>query len=88
MRPAWLNPKPDAAVVWVEIEPMLLQRRKVKIGLEQDGRLQVREGDAVYLVERTDGIEVRVVDPEFERQAAALREGMAKYRNAMRELAK
>jgi len=34
----------DAAVVWVEIEPMLLQRRKVKIGLEQDGRLQVREG--------------------------------------------
>jgi cobalt-zinc-cadmium efflux system membrane fusion protein len=34
----------DVAVVWVEIEPMLLQRRKVKIGLEQDGRLQVREG--------------------------------------------
>jgi len=34
----------DAATVWVEIEPMLLQRRKVKLGLEQDGRLQVREG--------------------------------------------
>ena len=51
-------------------------------------RLQVREGDAVYLVERTDGIEVRVADPEFERQAAALREGLSKYRNAMRELAK
>jgi membrane fusion protein, heavy metal efflux system len=34
----------DAATVWVEIEPMLFQRRKVKVGLEQDGRLQVREG--------------------------------------------
>ena len=34
----------DVATVWVETEPMLLQRRKVKIGLEQDGRLQVREG--------------------------------------------
>ena len=34
----------DTATVWVEIEPMLFQRRKVKVGLEQDGRLQVREG--------------------------------------------
>jgi cobalt-zinc-cadmium efflux system membrane fusion protein len=34
----------DVATVWVEREPMLFQRRKVKIGLEQDGRLQVREG--------------------------------------------
>ncbi len=51
-------------------------------------RLQVREGDAVYLVERPDGIEVRVADPEFEKQAAALREGLGQYRNAMRELAK
>lgn len=34
----------DTAIVWVEREPMLFQRRKVKIGLEQDGRLQVREG--------------------------------------------
>jgi len=51
-------------------------------------RLQVREGDTVYLVERTDGLEVRVGDAEFEKQAAALREGLSKYRNAMRELAK
>jgi len=34
----------DVAILWVEIEPMLFRRRKVKIGLEQDGRLQVREG--------------------------------------------
>ena len=34
----------DVATVWVEREPMLFQRRKVKLGLEQDGRLQIREG--------------------------------------------
>jgi len=34
----------DVATVWVETEPMLFRRRKVKLGLEQDGRLQVREG--------------------------------------------
>lgn len=51
-------------------------------------RLQVREGDAVYLVERTEGIEVRVGDPEFARQAELLRDGLRTYRNAMTELAK
>lgn len=51
-------------------------------------RLQVREGDSVYLVERTDGIEIRVGDPEFVRQADALRDGLKRYRNAMAELAK
>jgi len=51
-------------------------------------RLQVREGDAVYLVERTEGIEVHVGDPEFARQAALLRDGLHRYRNAMTELAK
>jgi cobalt-zinc-cadmium efflux system membrane fusion protein len=34
----------DLATVWVEIEPMLFRRRKVRIGLEQDGQVQVREG--------------------------------------------
>jgi cobalt-zinc-cadmium efflux system membrane fusion protein len=34
----------DLATVWVEIEPMLFRRRKVRIGSEQDGQLQVREG--------------------------------------------
>ena len=51
-------------------------------------RLQVREGDAVYLVERTGGIEVRVGDPEFARQAELLRDGLRAYRNAMTELAR
>jgi cobalt-zinc-cadmium efflux system membrane fusion protein len=34
----------DVATVWVEREPMLFERRKVSLGFEQDGRLQVRDG--------------------------------------------
>ena len=48
-------------------------------------RLQVREGDAVYLVERTGGIEVRVGDPEL--RAVSWRK-VGAYRNAMTELAR
>jgi cobalt-zinc-cadmium efflux system membrane fusion protein len=34
----------DVTVVWVEEEPALFRRRKVKIGMEQEGRVQIREG--------------------------------------------
>jgi membrane fusion protein, heavy metal efflux system len=34
----------DVATVWVQREPMLFERRRVNLGLEEDGRLQVREG--------------------------------------------
>jgi len=34
----------EVAVVWVEEEPALFRRRKVKIGMEQEGRVQIREG--------------------------------------------
>ena len=34
----------DQAVAWVEREPMQFERRKLKVGMEQDGRLQVRDG--------------------------------------------
>jgi membrane fusion protein, heavy metal efflux system len=34
----------DLAVVWVEEQPTLFARRKVKLGLEQGGRVQIREG--------------------------------------------
>ncbi len=51
-------------------------------------RLQVREGDAVYLVERTDGIEIKIGDPEFERSLEAAAGVMRRYRNTLAELAK
>jgi cobalt-zinc-cadmium efflux system membrane fusion protein len=34
----------DHAVVWVEEEPMLFRRRQVTLGMEQEGRMQIREG--------------------------------------------
>ena len=34
----------DQAIVWVQQEPMLFQRRKVKVGVEQEGHVQIREG--------------------------------------------
>jgi cobalt-zinc-cadmium efflux system membrane fusion protein len=34
----------DHAVVWVEEEPTLFRRRRVTIGMEQEGRMQIREG--------------------------------------------
>jgi cobalt-zinc-cadmium efflux system membrane fusion protein len=34
----------ELATVWVQRESLLFQRRKVKLGLEQDGRLQILEG--------------------------------------------
>jgi cobalt-zinc-cadmium efflux system membrane fusion protein len=34
----------DLATVWVEEQPMLFKRRKVKLGMEQEGRVQIREG--------------------------------------------
>ena len=34
----------DVATVWVEKEPMLFERRTVRIGIEQDGQMQIRDG--------------------------------------------
>jgi cobalt-zinc-cadmium efflux system membrane fusion protein len=34
----------DLATVWVQVEPMLFHRRAVKLGIEQDGRVQIRDG--------------------------------------------
>ena len=51
--------------------------------------LHVREGDVVYLTETVDGgYRITPFDPEFERQMELAEEGMNKYRNALRELAK
>ena len=51
--------------------------------------LRVSEGDMVYLTETTDGgYLITPFDPEFERQMELAEEGMRRYRNALRELAK
>jgi putative addiction module antidote len=51
-------------------------------------RLKVQKGDEVFLIETQNGFTVTPYDPEFEEQIAVASKGMAKYRNALRALAK
>ncbi|WMT85981.1 AbrB/MazE/SpoVT family DNA-binding domain-containing protein [Pelagibacterium sp. 26DY04] len=52
-------------------------------------QLHVGDGDTLYLTTAPDGaMRLTAYDPQFEDQMQAARKGMAKYRNALRELAK
>lgn len=52
-------------------------------------RLNVRDGDTLYLTETPDGsMRLSPYDPAFETQIRAARESMVQFRNALRELAK
>jgi putative addiction module antidote len=52
-------------------------------------RLRVSEGDTVYLTESPDGgYRVTPFDPEFESQMQLAEEGLKRYRNTLRTLAK
>ncbi|BBO85888.1 transcriptional regulator [Desulfosarcina ovata subsp. sediminis] len=55
---------------------------------EAAARLKVKKGDSVYLTETSDGYRISPYDQEFEAQIETARRGMAKYRNALHELAK
>ncbi|WP_084159007.1 AbrB/MazE/SpoVT family DNA-binding domain-containing protein [Solidesulfovibrio alcoholivorans] len=55
---------------------------------EVAARLKVKKGDSVYLTETPEGYSVTPYDPEFEAQMESARKGMARYRNALKELAK
>lgn len=51
-------------------------------------KLRVGEGDELHVVETPDGVELRVYDPEVERQLEVARKIAHRYRNTLRELAK
>ena len=51
-------------------------------------RYRMSEGDRVHLVETEHGILITPFDPSFAGAMAIYEEGVKKYRNAMRELAK
>ncbi len=52
-------------------------------------RLKLRDGDKVFLTEAPDGsYRITPYDPEFEKQVKIGRKYSAKYRNALRALAK
>jgi putative addiction module antidote len=56
---------------------------------EAVSQLKVEEGASLYLTEAPDGgYRLTPYDPEFERQMDAAEEGMARYRNTLRALAK
>lgn len=52
-------------------------------------RMDVGDGDNLFVTEGPDGtLQITPYDPDFADQIEAAREGMATYRNALRELAK
>ena len=51
-------------------------------------RYHLKEGDTVTTIETRDGILLTGQNSNFDKMMAAYRRGAAKYRNAMRELAK
>lgn len=55
---------------------------------EVAGRLRVQEGDMLTLVPTDAGFELTAYDPDFDAKVAIAEEGMAQYKNALRELAK
>lgn len=50
--------------------------------------MSVSQGDELFLVKTEDGYKLTPYDAKFEKQMRIAEEGMKKYRNALRELAK
>jgi putative addiction module antidote len=50
-------------------------------------KLNVREGDSIFVTETAEGVQLTAYDPEFEKAMAAYRKVSSKYKNALRELA-
>jgi putative addiction module antidote len=55
---------------------------------EVAAHLRVKEGDTLSVTETPDGIQLSPYDPDFEEAMEAFERGRARYRNAMRRLAK
>ena len=50
--------------------------------------LKVAEGENLVLTQTPEGYKITGYDPEFERKMKLSEDGMRKYRNALKELAK
>jgi putative addiction module antidote len=55
---------------------------------EAPRRLNVGQGDTVFLTETPDGFRITPYDPDFERQTAIIERVAKKRRNVLRKLAK
>jgi putative addiction module antidote len=62
--------------------------RALILNKEAASRLNVEEGDSLFLVETPTGYLLSPYDPEFERKMTVARKVMKKRRTLLRELAK
>ncbi len=76
---------------------MLIESKTRKVGnsvglilpKEALSRMNLREGESVYLTETSDGgFRITPYDPEFNKQMEAAESVIHRYRNTLRELAK
>ncbi len=76
---------------------MLIESKTRKVGnsvglilpKEALARMNLREGESVYLTETSDGgFRITPYDPEFNKQMEAAESVIHRYRNTLRELAK
>ena len=51
-------------------------------------KLNISEGDSIFLTETPNGVQITPYDPDFEDSMRAFAETRKKYRNALRELAR
>ena len=51
-------------------------------------RLNVKEGDTLFLTESPDGFRITAADPNFSKQMESAEKVMRRYRNTLKELAK
>jgi putative addiction module antidote len=51
-------------------------------------KLNVGEGDRIFVRETANGVELTAYDPEFEKAMEAYKEVSSLYKNALKELAK
>jgi putative addiction module antidote len=52
-------------------------------------KMRLKEGDKLFITEDADGgYRITPFDPDFENHMKGIEEGMSRYRNALRQLAK
>jgi putative addiction module antidote len=81
---------------WYVSEPAMLALKLTRIGnsvgvvlpKEALAKLQVEQGDTLFLTESPDGYRITPYDPEFGAQVDAAKAIMKRRRMALRELAK
>jgi putative addiction module antidote len=75
------------ATTWLKVRPIGASLGVV-LPKEILARLNLKRGDPLHLAEAPDGaIRITTYDPRFEEQMRLARQGLRKFRNALRELA-